>query len=98
MRLFFTVVASITLFSACNSNPQPAAQKDAMGNPSETPQSAAIQVAPENLATLKDVVCGMSIKPDNIADTALVNGRVYPFCATECKKTFLADIAKYKLN
>ena len=98
MQKFFSVLFVSTLLVACGGTPQPQnAQQDAMGNPADNKQ-VAIQVAPENLATLKDVVCGMSVKPDAIGDTAMVDGRVYPFCATECKNAFLADVAKYKIS
>ncbi len=50
------------------------------------------------LATMKDVVCGMSMKNVPITDTVQVKGKVYPFCAKACKKAFNKDRAKYSLN
>ncbi len=101
MFRFIAIANLLFLFAACGgqSTKQPAsteASDNSMNG--NTKSTAAIKVAPEQLATLKDVVCGMSVPLDAIADTAVVAGRVYPFCATECKKTFLADVAKYKIN
>lgn len=100
IRFLSTLVLLATILVSCNNTAQkPAAdaKTDAMGNATEQ-APAALKVAPEQLATLKDVVCGMSVKIDAIADTAVVDGKVYPFCASECKKTFLADVNKYKIN
>ena len=58
----------------------------------------AITVDPQMLATADDVVCGMSMKSTPISDTAVVNGKVYPFCSSGCKKAFMADMSKYKVN
>ncbi|PSJ72906.1 YHS domain-containing protein [Sphingobacteriales bacterium UPWRP_1] len=48
------------------------------------------------LAVAKDVVCGMSL--ETIADTAMVNGKAYPFCSADCKKAFREHPEKYVVN
>ncbi|MCS6819230.1 MAG: YHS domain-containing protein [Chitinophagales bacterium] len=48
------------------------------------------------LSTNHDFVCGMDLERDDfIADTTLYNGKVYGFCASECKKLFLENPQKY---
>ena len=38
-------------------------------------------------ATLTDTICGMPLKA-GIADTLVHDGKIYGFCATECKQEF----------
>ena len=63
-----------------------------------TPTATPLEVDAAQLATIKDVVCGMSMKNVPISDTAQVRGKVYPFCAKECKAIFKKDVAKYAVN
>jgi len=57
-----------------------------------------VEVDASKLATMKDVVCGMSMANVAITDTAVHNGKVYPFCAKACKEMFQKDKAKYVIN
>ncbi len=97
----FTVISVLVVFlSACNNSgkqPSSEAKQETMGG-GESKNQTAIVVEPQNLATTNDVVCGMSMKTTAISDTAVVNGKVYPFCSAECKKSFMADMGKYKIN
>lgn len=42
----------------------------------------------------KDFICGMPVSA-GVADTANYKGKVYGFCATECKEEFLKDPESY---
>lgn len=46
------------------------------------------------LANQKDYICGMPVTA-GVADTAQYNGKIYGFCATECKEEFLDDPEQY---
>ncbi|MBL0182148.1 MAG: YHS domain-containing protein [Chitinophagaceae bacterium] len=41
-----------------------------------------------------DLVCGMPVKA-GVEDTAHYKGKVYGFCAKECKEEFLKDPQQY---
>ncbi|MEP7346135.1 MAG: heavy metal translocating P-type ATPase [Gemmatimonadaceae bacterium] len=56
------------------------------------------QVPPagENVAKVKDPVCGMSVTPGNAKGGSAVHaGQEYWFCNPKCREKFLADPAKY---
>lgn len=90
MKKQFVFIALSCLLAACGGNSHTAMQPDK--------NAPKITVAATDLATTKDVVCGMVVKADAIADTALVNGKVYPFCNTACKNVFEKDKQKYVIN
>ncbi|HSN09487.1 MAG TPA: YHS domain-containing protein [Hanamia sp.] len=45
-------------------------------------------------AVNKDLSCGMPLSA-GVEDTAHYNGKIYGFCSTECKDSFLLDPQKY---
>ncbi len=45
-------------------------------------------------ASKKDLSCGMPLSA-GVEDTAHYNGKIYGFCSTECKDSFLTDPQKY---
>jgi len=47
-----------------------------------------------DFASKKDLACGMPLSA-GVDDTAHYNGKIYGFCSTECKDTFLKNPAKY---
>ncbi len=47
-----------------------------------------------DFASKKDLACGMPLSA-GVDDTAHYGGKIYGFCSTECKDTFLKDPAKY---
>lgn len=87
----FLLASLICLMVACGGN-------SSAPSHDMTPTANPIEVDATQLATIKDVVCGMSMKNVPIADTALVRGKIYPFCAKECKAMFKKDVAKYAVN
>lgn len=44
---------------------------------------------------VRDPVCGMHINQEEAADSAEYEGKTYYFCSPGCRKTFLADAARY---
>jgi YHS domain-containing protein len=57
-------------------------------------------IKPENkypgieFASKKDLSCGMPLSA-GVEDTAHYGGKIYGFCSTECKDTFLKNPQKY---
>jgi len=47
------------------------------------------------MATVKDVVCGMEIDPKSAAATEEYRGQTYYFCSTACHDKFMAEPEKY---
>lgn len=92
-KAFLFLAVTGFFFVSCGGNTQQPAQENTMNN---TSADKGMVVAKEMLAVDKDVVCGMSV--ETIADTAMVNGKVYPFCSADCKKTFKENPAKYVIN
>ena len=78
--------------SSCNQNQQP---KDEAKTDSPKPAEQKIDIKLSQLATEKDLVCGMTVEEGAIADTASFNGSIYAFCASECKEEFLKEPEKY---
>ena len=46
-------------------------------------------------ADVRDVVCGMTLKPADVAFQENYQGKTYSFCSDSCRKKFLADPQKY---
>jgi membrane fusion protein, copper/silver efflux system len=46
-------------------------------------------------ADVRDPVCGMTLKPADIAFQENYQGKTYSFCSDSCRKKFLADPQKY---
>ena len=82
---------------ACNNNATENASTDETKMNTAT-EATAIQVDVTDLATIKDVVCGMSMKNVPISDTIQRNGKVYPFCNKACKEIFQKNVTKYAVN
>lgn len=47
-----------------------------------------MEVKLSDLSSNKDYVCGMPLEEGGIADTASYEGKLYGFCASECKAEF----------
>ena len=69
------------------------------------PQKYAEEVAPfdvesnepekeKDMATVKDVVCGMDVDPNTASHTDY-EGQDYHFCSSACHEKFMADPRKY---
>ncbi|MCW5907489.1 MAG: YHS domain-containing protein [Chitinophagales bacterium] len=86
-RLFYCTLFGALMLASCNNN-QPAAETPAA-------EEKKIEVQLSDLATDKDLVCGMTVSADGIADTASYEGKLYGFCATECKEEFLKNPSEF---
>ena len=49
----------------------------------------------EDMATVKDVVCGMDIDPNTAAAQMEYQGKIYHFCSSACHDKFMAEPQKY---
>lgn len=56
--------------------------------------SHGLTIAPELLASKKDLVCGMPVSA-GITDTTSIDGKLYGFCAPECKDAFVKNPKDY---
>ncbi len=95
MHIRILLISSITVyFFSCKNNTQQ------HGKPAEVVKkdSTAVKEAKrfEGIVfdSKKDLVCGMPVRA-GIEDTAHYKGKVYGFCATECKDEFKKDPEAY---
>src|SRR5690606_22199623 len=65
------------------------------GNSHQSGSAKKIDITPQQLATVLDPVCRMSMEQHAIADTAVYEGKIYGFCNTGCKEAFVAEPSKY---
>ncbi len=84
------------LFAACANNET--ASTTSMepvkhGSPMHVADSA-VKFTPSMVINKRDFICGMPVSA-GIADTAHFKGKVYGFCATECKDEFLKSPDAY---
>ena len=87
------VVAAIALASCSNGGKAGAASTDSV--PHVHGGAEAETKLPHTLASeKKDPVCGMPVTA-GITDTAHYKGKVYGFCASECKKMFTEHPEEY---
>lgn len=87
MNKITLTAACIIALASCNNTASP--QKEA---PAEHPK---IELKIVDLATPNDLVCGMEVAENAIADTVVYEGKIYAFCATGCKDEFLKNPASY---
>ena len=84
-RILLLTASTWFSLSACH-------QKSPMEkNPVPVSESNGKTIKLTDLASNKDLVCGMVLEGQGIADTTSFEGNVYGFCATECKTEFLKD-------
>lgn len=85
-KSIFALVVGLS-FSAC-SNPQP--ENAAVPDKVSMEQESSIKLAEGVLVSTNDTVCGMSVgnEPN---DTVTVDGKLFGFCSTGCKESFLAE-------
>jgi YHS domain-containing protein len=49
----------------------------------------------KEMATAKDVVCGMDVNPDTAAVQMAYEGKTYHFCSHDCHAKFMAEPQNY---
>lgn len=92
-KLFFAFSVVLTIFlPSCNSKTNQTGEHD-INSPS--PHQKEHQVPLSQLAAGTDLVCGMPLEEGGIADTILHEGKIYGFCASECKAEFSKDPVAY---
>ncbi len=87
----------LLVIASCNDTPKENVAENEMapvkhGASMEHHASAdsAAKYTPDMVANKRDFICGMPVTA-GIADTAHYNGKVYGFCASECKAEFLQN-------
>jgi YHS domain-containing protein len=75
--------------SDTNAGPKPAVQPVAEG------VSKSKRGGTQSAAAVRDPVCGMTLKPADIAFQENYQGKTFSFCSDSCRKKFLADPGKY---
>lgn len=90
-KIFFAanILLALSLVS-CN---QKAEQKAETAAPATEPEKMEVKLS--DLASNKDYVCGMPLEEGSIADTFRYEGKLYGFCASECKDSFALKAATY---
>lgn len=93
-RMTLMIAIAVFILNACH--PKTQAEKNPVPPASESKEGKTIKLA--DLATNKDVVCGMILEGQSIADTTMYRGQIYGFCATECKAEFWKDPKSYLIQ
>jgi len=86
MRKGLFAAAFAFLISACNNQNH---GEHSVTAPKAEEKKFVFDVA--NLSSKIDPVCEMELDNEMIADTALVDGKVYGFCHSGCKEEFLKN-------
>jgi YHS domain-containing protein len=89
--VFYSIIWMAGGLTACNHN----TEKPAASTEQSTPAAKHIDIKLGQLASKKDVVCGMPIEEGSIADTATLDGKLYAFCSSECKGEFIKKPQSY---
>ena len=101
MKKTIVVFALIGLLGmgACNHNGTNKENTESPAGDRSKPENGGVKVNINDLSTKKDVVCGMDINDaQSIGDTTFYDGKMYGFCSSECKDSFLVDPQRYLAN
>lgn len=88
MKKIFTLIACITIFWSCNNAVTEEKSNADTTQTSTMTEPTSVDTTGLTFASKDDPICGMPIK-GGISDTATVDGKLYGFCAKECKDEFL---------
>ena len=86
-KLFIFMILVLTglfLLSSCSGEKKAESQQQTQAK--ETKKE--LNISTDMLTTETDVVCGMKLDNESIADTAIYNGQLYGFCSSDCKAKF----------
>jgi len=89
MKLALSLFISIFLFS-CNQ-----ISNTPIPDISSPPAVPSVIISIDSLISPIDPVCEMELTTDGIADTIEWKGKIYGFCATECKTEFIKSPEAY---
>ena len=92
----------LLMMASCNETPEPKVDNKALApakhgtlmDHHSSADSVIRKFSPDMVANKRDFICGMPVTA-GIADTAHYDGKVYGFCATECKAEFLQNPKAY---
>ncbi len=79
--------------AACNN--QESGSPSAPEKPEMGTETKNLNIPLSEFAVNKDLYCGMPLQAESIGDTANYEGKLYGFCATECKTEFLKNPQAY---
>jgi YHS domain-containing protein len=90
-----TVIAFVALFTSCGDNTTSEIKHVPATTQKEkkTPRFEGLV-----FASKIDTICEMPINPKTAEDTVLLNGKIYGFCAVECKQEFVNNLKEKKLR
>lgn len=91
------LITSVFILGACENRKENSEQVEMPQTANLPPENKHkyLDIAPELLASLKDPVCGMSVK-NKVTDTFTYEHRLIGFCGTGCKEAFLQEPMQYK--
>jgi YHS domain-containing protein len=89
----FTVALLIVTFTACNQADTVSTEKK-MEMPVAVKDTAKDKFDGLTYAVKKDLVCGMPVSA-GVNDTSHYKGKIYGFCAAECKAEFIKNPEMY---
>lgn len=69
--------------------------KEQAADSSMKPAEVTIDVSKIQFASKEDPICGMPLTA-GVSDTAVIKGKVYGFCAKECKDEYLKTLSAKK--
>ena len=99
----YFIPALFVFLVSCNSkkNEEKTTKETVAPSTNTMPVDSSRQVKNKNrfadivFASKRDTTCGMPLSA-GIEDTLMVNGKIYGFCAKECKDEFIAKLAAKK--
>jgi YHS domain-containing protein len=92
MKKFLLAAGISVMIGACSSNQNQPEQK-AVPEKVAMANESGIKLNDGMLVSKNDTVCGMEVGNEP-GDTATVDGKLYGFCSSGCKDSFLAEHKK----
>ena len=91
MKRILAFATALLFLVACNNQANETTEHSSHAMPETGAQAAdENKYADVQFALDKDPVCQMPLTA-GIADTAVIDGKIYGFCATECKDTYIKE-------
>ena len=93
----YTLSMLISGLVACNNS----TEKQMPAEPAAVKKDSSMELKPANrfesviFASKRDTICGMPLTA-GVEDTLHVDGKIYGFCATECKEEFAKQLMAKK--
>lgn len=94
-KIFFAIITLATIVACNNAATENNKPADKDSSTMQAKQTEGIDISKLNFASKIDTTCGMPITA-GIEDTATVDGKLYGFCAKECKESFLKTASAKK--